>query len=125
MKEYRFVGSHADELDGGRPIAPGDFTGPINIVDDESKEDYTPKAAQLLADGHLIEVADGSADTAAKAAAADEPPVPDEDGVLRGDDLQKRAEELDIKGRSTMSADKLRQAVATAESEAIGENLGG
>lgn len=60
-REYRYVGSHADELEGGRPIAPGEYTGPINISEG--------KNAQMADDGLLIQVEDG---TTAAVAAIDE-----------------------------------------------------
>lgn len=66
MSEYRYVGSHADELDGGRPLAPGDFTGPIDAD--------LPKNKQLLDDELLIEVPDGSLDAARKAEGAETSP---------------------------------------------------
>ena len=37
------------------------------------------------------------------------------DGELKGEELQNRARELDIEGRSEMSADELRAAVTKAE----------
>lgn len=95
MKEYRFIGSHAEELDGGRPIAPGDYTGPI-----EANADENPKNAALVEEGLLIEA------TA---------PEPDSDPQLTGSELQKAAAELDIKDRTKMSADELRAAVANAQ----------
>lgn len=115
MDEYRFVGSHPDELDGGRPLAPGEFTGPIEIIDDPEHEDHTPKNAHLLADGYLIQVPSGSFKAAQKAAAAEAPPEPGDDGLLHGDALRRRGAELDIEGRSSMSADQLREAIAQAE----------
>jgi hypothetical protein len=39
-----------------------------------------------------------------------------EGGELSGDELQARAAELNVKGRSSMNADELRAAVAAAES---------
>lgn len=59
LKEYRFIGSHADELEGGRPIEPGEFTGPID-------GDLTQNA-HLIEQGVLIEVPKGAAKTADKA----------------------------------------------------------
>lgn len=50
MDEYRFVGSHPDELDGGRPIEPGEFTGPIEVDDDH------PQNQRLLEDGLLLKI---------------------------------------------------------------------
>lgn len=55
MKEFRFVGVHADELDGGRPLAPGDYTGPIN--------ERSTKNRSMIADGTLIPVEDGTYDS--------------------------------------------------------------
>lgn len=54
MKEFRFVGVHADELDGGRPLAPGDYTGPIN--------ERSTKNKSMIADGTLLPVEDGTYD---------------------------------------------------------------
>lgn len=39
----------------------------------------------------------------------------DDDSMLTGDELYLRAQELDIEGRSTMTADELRAAIAEAE----------
>lgn len=103
MKEFRFVGNHPDELDGGRPIEPGEFTGPIDISEE------SPKNKQLSDDGLLLEVSDGTY----KEEVGGEPPPARQ--VLRGDALQARADELDIEGRSKMNADELRAAIAEAE----------
>lgn len=54
MKEFRYVGTHAETLDNGRPIEPGEFTGPIN--------ERATKNKQLVDDGLLLEVADGTAE---------------------------------------------------------------
>lgn len=54
MKEFRFVGTHADELDGGRPLAPGDYTGPISSTSTKNKS--------MIADGVLLPVEDGTFD---------------------------------------------------------------
>jgi hypothetical protein len=53
--EFRYVGSHADELDGGRPIGPGEFTGPI--------DPDAPKNKQMIDDGLLVESKAPSEDT--------------------------------------------------------------
>lgn len=93
MREFRFVGTHADELEGGRPISPGEFTGPIDPEETRNK--------QLIDEGLLIPLGD----------------VPDEEPPkLTGDALKARAEELDIEGRSSMPADDLRAAIAAEES---------
>jgi hypothetical protein len=90
LKQYRFIGDHAESLDGGRPVAPGEYTGPIDPTQ--------PHNAQMIEQGLLIE---GS------------PPDPDQ--PLSGDELEARAKALKIPGRSTMTADELRSAVAAAE----------
>jgi hypothetical protein len=55
---------------------------------------------------------------AIQGAREDETPAdPDDDGVLRGDALHERAAQLDIEGRSSMSADALRASIAEAESK--------
>lgn len=104
MKEFRFVGSHPDELDGGRPIEPGEFTGPI--------DPELPKNEQLLADELLLSVPDGTYEESTGG------PPPEAPELLKGEALNKRASELNIEGRSDMSADELRAAVAQAEAEA-------
>lgn len=57
-KEYKFIGTHADELDGGRPIAPGDYLGPIDVSEGHNKD--------LHDSGVMIEVPDGTAEAVAK-----------------------------------------------------------
>jgi hypothetical protein len=90
MKEFRFVGVHADELEGGRPVAPGEYTGPIN-------ERATQNKAHIDA-GNLFPVEDG---TAARVAAIDaaatkrledgDPSLTDEEWDKIGTDAQKAA----------------------------------
>jgi hypothetical protein len=53
--EFRYVGDHADELDGGRPIGPGEYTGPIDAD--------APKNKQMIDDGLLIEANTPKEDT--------------------------------------------------------------
>jgi len=101
MKEFRFVGSHPDELDGGRPIEPGEFTGPIDTD--------LPKNKQLLEDELLLDVPNGTYKKEYDSAPPEAPVL------LKGAALNKRAEELGIEGRSEMPADELRAAVAEAE----------
>lgn len=50
--------------------------------------------------------------------------VPDGDEELKGEALHERARELDIEGRSGMSADELREAVSEAEAEEGGNDGG-
>lgn len=61
QKEYKFIGLHADELEGGVPVAPGDYTGPI------SNEGHN---ATLINEGLLVEVPNGTAGKVAEANAA-------------------------------------------------------
>lgn len=61
MDEFRFVGSTPTELEGGRPIEPGEFTGPIDVSDEN------PANKVLLDEGMLIKVSSESdADKAAR-----------------------------------------------------------
>jgi hypothetical protein len=101
VKEYRFIGSHPETLDGGRPIEPGEFTGPI--------DEKLPQNEHLVDSGALLTVPDGTYDNEVGAKLPD-PPI-----LLTGKALQDRAEELDIEGRTKMSADELREAVRIAE----------
>jgi hypothetical protein len=79
VKEFRYIGSHAETLENGRPIASGDYTGAIN--------EKAKKTRQLVDDGLLIEVPDGTAEAAQKADEAaraqaeeeQENPPPDDD----------------------------------------------
>lgn len=61
MTEFKYVGRHADELDGGRPIAPGEYTGPIELGEEGSHNSNLAEA------GLLIEVEDGTAEAVQKA----------------------------------------------------------
>lgn len=47
LKEFRYTGSHAGSLEGGRAVEPGEFTGPI--------DPDLPTHAQMIEDGQLIE----------------------------------------------------------------------
>jgi hypothetical protein len=55
QKEYRFVGMHADNLEDGTQLAPGDYTGPITA----KKGGHN---ATLVEENLLIEVPDGTYD---------------------------------------------------------------
>lgn len=57
MTNYRFVGNHPDELDGGRPIEPGQLTGDIEVTDE------TPKLKQLIDDGLLVDSSESGSPT--------------------------------------------------------------
>jgi hypothetical protein len=64
MKEFRYIGLHAGELEGGRPLAPGEYTGPIS--------ERAPHNTALIDAGHLLPVEDGTADRVAQIDAATE-----------------------------------------------------
>lgn len=68
MKEYKYIGLHADELEGGVPVAPGDYTGPISNRGHNNT---------LIKEGLLVEVPDGTTEEVARINAATEP---DDDG---------------------------------------------
>lgn len=64
LKEYRSVGGHPASLEGGRMVGSGEPTGPIDPT--------LPANAQLIEDGHLVEVPDG----AFKDETGEDPPEP-------------------------------------------------
>lgn len=129
---YRYIGGSPTDLEGGRPIAPGDFTGDIGILPVEDGE--TPnKNQQLLEEGLLIEAPDVELDEnlqqiPSEPVAEPEPGATGEEPVLAGKALEDRAKELDIEGRASMTADQLRAAVVEAEANLeaeAAENNGG
>lgn len=88
------------DIASGRMLAPGEIVA-ADEVDLESAHDRA-----LVDEGALIKAAfDG----------------PDEE--LAGEELEQRARELNISGRSKMSADELREKIA--EAEAAGADAGG
>jgi hypothetical protein len=50
MDEFRYVGPTPTELEGGRPIEPGEFTGAIDVSDE------APANKTLFDEGRLIRV---------------------------------------------------------------------
>jgi len=80
---------HAETLANGRTVAPGEPFERSDLTDDDQR---------LVDEGIVI----GASVT----------PAP-----LEGDELQGRAKALNIKGRTTKTADELREAVALAEAE--------
>jgi pyruvate/2-oxoglutarate dehydrogenase complex dihydrolipoamide acyltransferase (E2) component len=67
-QRYRYMGSHADMLNSGRPIEPGEF---VELTEEELKE---PHNAMLLEDDKLMLVdkeAEPNATEAAKELAAE------------------------------------------------------
>ena len=82
---------HPEVLADGRTIAPGE------PFDRALLDPNDPGDARLIDEGLIID---------------SEPAQTD----LQGEDLTERAKALEIKGRSKMTADELREAVAQAES---------
>jgi hypothetical protein len=87
LTEFKFVGLHPEDLSDGRIVAAGD------VVELDPNH---PHNKRMVDEGLLL-------------------PTAGDDGVLRGEALQRRAAELDIEGRSGMTADELRQAIADQE----------
>lgn len=110
-REYRYIGKSPTDLDGGRPIGPGEYTGPI-MVDEEH-----PKNQQLFDEGQLIPLESESEIAARK---QKETAEQEQEARLTGDALDARAKELSIEGRSAMTADELRDAIAAAEKDGDG-----
>jgi hypothetical protein len=50
VPEYRFIGTHADQLASGRQVAPGDKVPASAVITDKDNPD------PLLAEGLLIEI---------------------------------------------------------------------
>jgi hypothetical protein len=85
-----YVGPVADTLDDGRPIAPGETIEDLDLDLPHNK---------LLHDEGRLVVLDQKRER------------------LTGKALSDRAAELDIEGRTDMSADQLRAAIAKKEAE--------
>lgn len=60
-KKYRYVGNHAETLDDGRPVAPGDY---VHLTDEEMK---SPQNSSLAAEGVLIGMSDAGEEQIDKA----------------------------------------------------------
>jgi hypothetical protein len=98
-REYVLTGDHAESLTSGRLIGPGDRVSSTELVDG----DGNPIDTYLVDEGRLTPLDDLQPE------------------VLEGEDLQARAAELKIRGRSNMSAEELRDAVAKREAEIAAE----
>jgi hypothetical protein len=96
MTLYRFIGSHQEDDHSGAFLTPG------QKVDYDADALGADRTKQLIDDGKLIKI--------------------DEEPQLTGDALEKRAQELDIKNRSKMSAEELRAAVDEAEAQQGGSD---
>lgn len=92
--QKRCVSQHPEDLASGRVVAPGEVF-PASALDPKDPHDQ-----RLTAEGLVI----------------DADPEPQE---LAGEELEQRARDLNIKGRTGMNADELREAVEKAEKEQI------
>lgn len=90
--EYVHVGAHADILASGRSIGPSDRVPESELTEEDQ---------HLLDEGRLVDVA------------SFEPTEAQTHAQLRA-----RASELEIDGRSKLSDDELREAIAKHEAEA-------
>lgn len=90
--QKRCVSQHPEDLASGRVVAPGEVFA-AKALDPESPHDQ-----RLCAEGLVI----------------DADPEPQEPA---GEELEQRARDLNIKGRTGMSAGQLREAVKKAEKE--------
>jgi hypothetical protein len=102
------------DLASGRVLAPGEQVTDTDLVLGRDDDD------RVTHDQHLV---DGGALGLVEAL---EVPVLDSEDrpLLAGEALEQRARELNIEGRSQMSADDLRAAVAEAEADTAADDDG-
>lgn len=101
MGLVKLIGTHPEDLASGRVVAPEE------VFDRDALDMQSAHDKRLVDDGLIID--------------AKITPV-----ALEGEALQERARELNIEGRTTMSATKLRRAVAEAEArDATDDATGG
>jgi hypothetical protein len=98
MSTYRATGPVPVDTADGRVLGPGDTVEDLDHTD--------PHNARLIQAGFLRLQRDPAVRASAK---SPKPPTKTE--------LQERARELEVEGRSTMTVDELREAVATAEAD--------
>lgn len=113
MGLLKVIGDHPEDLSSGRVVAPEEPFGSDELASRPTGEDATPEALRayehdqrLLDEGRVIE--------------ARITPV-----ELEGEALAQRARELNIEGRTTMTAAKLKRAVAQAEADPTAPTDGG
>lgn len=92
LVKVAYVGNHPESLGHGQPIEPGQHYEDVDLSDAHN--------AELVRCGLLL-ILDGDSD-------------PEQ---LEGEELHERARELEIKGRSKMSAAALRAAIVQREAE--------
>lgn len=98
----RVRSNHAEDLADGRTVESGGYARDVDLRDPVNK--------RLLDEDRIIKVAESDVPEGVPAA-----PVPPK---LTGDALDQRARDLNIEGRTTLSADELRDAIAEKEEEA-------
>jgi hypothetical protein len=113
MGLLKVIGDHPEDLASGRVVAPEEPFEASALASKPTGDDATPEALRayehdrrLLDEGRVIE--------------AKMTPV-----ALEGEALQARARELGIEGRTTMTAAKLKRAVAQAEQDPTAPTDGG
>lgn len=99
---YRYTHRQPTSLASGRPLALADVVTDDDLTRDE-EGNVVPDDQWLLDDRRLVPVEESET-------------YPDAPEELTGEALEARAKELKIEGRSQMSADELRAAVAEKES---------
>jgi hypothetical protein len=108
-----------EEIHGTRPPYPFDGDRVVGPPDDSAAREHlrnvNPNSSAFgRSEGESLASGEEATrvETDAQALAPEPPEAGDE---LTGEELQERARELGIKGRSKMSSDELREAVAEAE----------
>jgi hypothetical protein len=93
VSRLRFVGDHVEYLASGQALAPGDYL---------DSDDLAPEDKWLKDEGRFIEA---------------EEPSDEERAQAEHEALVSQAKTLDISGRTKMSDDELRAAIAEREGE--------
>lgn len=107
----KLIGSHPEDLASGRTVAPEEPFESDALARKPTGQDPDPaEVTAWLHDKRLID----------EGLIIDAKITPVE---LEGEALQERARELNIDGRTTMSAARLRKAVAEAEATAPAEEV--
>lgn len=106
MTDYFNARRAPQDLSSGRVLAPGETVKGKDLELGNGDDDLPTFDQRLVDSGVLVDA---------------EPRQP-EVGDLAGEDLEARARELNIKGRSSMNAETLRVAVAEAEAAAATDN---
>lgn len=97
------------DIGSGRVLAPGESVDADDLVLGTDEDTDQPTHDQRLVDDGTL---------------ADATPVEPEQHELTGDALAAEAQRLDITGRSSMTADELREAVAEAQAAELDTDPG-